>query len=137
MARPAPGRALRSLVPSSRDQRMFLLAALVNTYGTGLVVTAVTLFGLKVVHLTAARLGLAMTIGGLVSLVAVMPMGRLADRLGPRDVYRAALLLWGAAAAGLVFLAHGFVSFLVITTVQGLAISASLPASVALLRRVG
>jgi hypothetical protein len=132
-----PGRVLRSLVPSSRDQRVYLLAALINTYGTGLVVTAVTLFGIKVVHLTTARLGLAMTIGGLVSLAVVMPVGRLADRLGPRDVYRVALLVWGVAAAGYVFLAHSFVSFLVVTTVQALAISAVAPASVALLRRVG
>ena len=81
MARADPGRVLRSLVPSSRDQRVYLLATLINTYGTGLVVAAMTLFGIKV-HLTAARLGLglAMTIGGLVSLATVMPVGRLADR---------------------------------------------------------
>jgi hypothetical protein len=137
MATADPGRVLRSLVPSSRDQRVYLLATLINTYGTGLVVAAMTLFGIKVAHLTTARLGLAMTIGGLVSLAAVMPVGRLADRLGPRDVYRVALLVWGAVAAGYVFLARGFVSFLVVTVVQSLAMSASAPASVALLRRVG
>src|SRR5580693_2093285 len=128
-----PGRALRSLVPSSRDQRVYLLAALINTYGTGLVVTALTLFGIKVVHLTTARLGLAMTIGGLVSLAAVMPVGRLVDRLGPRDVYRVALLVWGAVAAGYGFRARGFVSFLVVTVVQSLAMSAPATPSVVLL----
>ena len=81
MARADPGRVLRSLVPSSRDQRVYLLATLINTYGTGLVVAAMTLFGIKVAHLTTARLGLAMTIGGLVSLATVMPVGRLADRV--------------------------------------------------------
>jgi hypothetical protein len=116
---------------------VYSLAALINTYGTGLVFSALTLFGIKVVHLTTARLGLAMTIGGLVSLAAVMPVGRLVDRLGPRDVYRVTLLVWGASAAGYVFLAHSFVSFLVVTTGQSLAISAAAPASVALLRRVG
>jgi Major Facilitator Superfamily len=137
MARLDPGRVLRSLVPSARDQRVYLLASLINTYGSGLVVTAATLFGLKVVHLTAAHTGLAMTIGGLVSLAIVMPVGRLADRFGPRDVYRVSLLVWTAAAAGYVFLAHSFVSFLLVTMVQSLAMSASAPASVALVRRVG
>ena len=137
MARLDPGRALRSLVPSSRDQRVYLLATLINTYGTGLIITATTLYALKVVHLTAARTGLAMTIGGLVSLAVVMPVGRLADRRGPRDVYRLTLLVWAAAAAGYVFLAHSFISFLIVTTVEALALSSSGPANVTLLRRVG
>ena len=77
------GRVLRSLVPSSREQRVYVVAAVVNTYGTGLVVAAMTLFGIRVVHLSAGRLGLALTVGGLVSLAAVMPVGRLADRLAP------------------------------------------------------
>jgi len=137
MARLDPGRALRSLVPSSRDQRVYLLATLINTYGTGLIITATTLYALKVVHLTAARTGLAMTIGGLVSLAVAMPIGRLADRRGPRDVYRLTLLVWAAAAAGYVFLAHSFISFLIVTTVEALALSSSGPANVTLLRRVG
>jgi MFS family permease len=137
MVRLSPGRAVRSLVPSSRDQRVYLLAVLINVYGTGLIFTALTLYGIKVVHLTAARTGLAMTIAGLVSLAATMPIGRLADRLGPRDVYRVTLFVLGAAAAGYVFLAHSFVSFLLVTTVDGIALSSSTTANVALLRRVG
>jgi hypothetical protein len=132
-----PGHVLRSLVPSSRDQRVYLLATVTSTYGTGLIITAMTLYALKVVHLTAAHTGLAMTIGGLVSLTASMPIGRLADRRGPRDVYRLALLVWAGAALGYVFLAHSFVSFLIVTTVEGLALNSSATANVALLRRVG
>jgi Major Facilitator Superfamily len=137
MPRPNPGHVLRSLVPPSRDQRVYLLAVLINVYGTGLIITAMTLYAIRVVHLTAARTGLAMTIAGLVSLLAAMPIGRLADRLGPRDVYRVTLLVWAAAAAGYVFFAHSFVSFLVVTTVEGVALSSSAAADVALLRRVG
>jgi Major Facilitator Superfamily len=132
-----PGHVLRSLVPAPRDQRVYLLAVLVNVYGTGLIITAMTLYAIKVVHLTPTRTGLAMTIAGLVSLLASMPAGRLADRAGPRDVYRVTLLVWAAAAAGYVFLAHSFVSFLIVTTVEGVALSSSSAADVALLRRVG
>src|SRR5579862_1336905 len=98
-----PAHALRSLVPESRDERVYLLAALINIYGTGLIITAMTLYAIKVVHLTAARSGLALTIAGLVGLLAAMPMGRLADRRGPRDVARLTMLVLGLAAAGYVF----------------------------------
>ena len=137
MPRLNPAHALRSLVPESRDERVYLLAALINIYGTGLIITAMTLYAIKVVHLTAARSGLALTIAGLVGLLAAMPMGRLADRRGPRDVARLALLLLGVAAASYVFLAHSFVSYLLVAIVDGSALSASNTASVALLRRVG
>jgi MFS family permease len=137
MPRLNPGHALKSLVPQSRDERIYLLAAVINVYGTGLIVTAMTLYAIRVVHLTAARSGLALTIAGLVGLLASMPIGRLADRRGPRDVDRLALVLLGAAAAGYVFFAHSFVSYLIVAIVDGAALSASITASVALLRRVG
>ena len=137
MPRLNPRHALLSLVPETRDQRVYMLAALINVYGTGLIITAMTLYAIKVVHLTAARSGLALTIAGLVGLLASMPIGRLADRRGPRDVSRLALLLVGVAAASYVFLAHNFVSYLIVAIVDGSALSASSTASVALLRRVG
>jgi MFS family permease len=137
MPRLNPRHALLSLVPQTRDQRVYMLAALINVYGTGLIITAMTLYAIKVVHLTAARSGLALTIAGLVGLLASMPIGRLADRRGPRDVSRLALLLVGVAAASYVFLAHNFVSYLIVAIVDGSALSASSTASVALLRRVG
>src|SRR5579859_4711767 len=137
MPRLNPGRAVSSLVPQARDQRVYLLAAVINVYGTGLIVTAMTLFAIRVVHLTAARSGLALTIAGLVGLLASMPIGRLADRRGPRGVFALALVVLGGAAASYVLFAHSFVSYLIVAIVDGAALSASITASVALLRRVG
>ena len=137
MPRLNPGHALRSLIPESRVQRQYLLATLINVYGTGLIMTAMTLYAIKVVHLTAARSGLALTIAGLVGLLASMPMGRLADRRGPRDVFRLSLFVLGVAAASYVFLAHNFVTYLIVAIVDGSALSSSVTANVALLRRVG
>lgn len=137
MPRLNPGHALRSLIPESRVQRQYLLATLINVYGTGLIMTAMTLYAIKVVHLSAARSGLALTIAGLVGLLASMPMGRLADRRGPRDVFRLSLFVLGVAAASYVFLAHNFVTYLIVAIVDGSALSSSVTANVALLRRVG
>jgi MFS family permease len=93
-----PGRALRSVIPESRDQRVYLSVSLINVYGTGLIVTAMTLYAIRVVHLTTQRAGLALTIAGLIGLVAAIPMGRLADRYGPRDVFRLTLLVQAVSA---------------------------------------
>jgi len=126
-----------SLVPESRTQRIYLLTTLINTYGIGLILTAMTLYAIKVVHLTAQNSGLALTIAGLAGLLAAMPMGALADRRGPRDISRLAMLLMAASAVGFVLFARDFVSYLIVATVQGAALSASVTADVALLRRVG
>jgi hypothetical protein len=136
MPRLNPGHVLESLVPRSRDQRLYLLAAFINVYGTGLIITVATLYGIKVVHLTAARTGLALTIALLVSLLASIPTGRLADRRGPRDVFQLGLLVLAGAAVSYVFLAHNFVSLLIIAIVDGSALNSSSTASVALMRRV-
>jgi MFS family permease len=126
-----------SLVPESRPQRIYLLTTLINTYGIGLILTAMTLYAIKVVHLTAARAGLALTIAGLVGLLAAMPMGALADRRGPRGISRLAMLLMAASAVGFVLFARDFGTYLIVATVQGAALSASVTADVTLLRRVG
>jgi MFS family permease len=137
MPRLNPGRALLSLVPESRTQRVYLLVTLINVYGLGLILTAMTLYAIKVVHLTAQRAGLALTIAGLVGLLAAMPIGALADRRGPRDITRLGMLLMAAAGVSYVLFAHNFVSYLIVATVQASALSASVTADVALLRRVG
>jgi MFS family permease len=126
-----------SLFPEPGPRRVYLLATFINTYGTGLVLTTLTLYAIRAVHLSAARTGLAMTIAGLLGLLAAVPMGTLADRRGPRDVFRLTLFVLAAAAAGYVLFAHSFASFLIVTTVDGSALIASGAADVALLRRVG
>jgi hypothetical protein len=116
---------------------VFLLAQFINTYGTGLILTAAMLYGIKVVHLTPARTGLAITIAGLVGLFSSMPIGRLADLRGPREVFALSLLLLAATNAAYVFFAHDFVSLLLIAIVDTAAMNASNSVAVALTRRVG
>jgi MFS family permease len=125
------------MVPHARDERVYLAAVFINVYGTGLILTVATLYGIKVIHLTPARTGLALTIALLVSLLASIPTGRLADRRGPRGVFQMALVVLGCTAASYAFLVHNFAGLLIVTIVDGSALNSSNTAGVALLRRVG
>jgi MFS family permease len=83
--------------------------------GTGSFLTTSAVFFTKVVGLSAATVGLGMTIGGIVTFAAALPLGRAADRVGPKVTWAVASL-----AEAVCYMAypeaHGFVAFLVVVT---------------------
>jgi len=115
---------------------VYALATLVNTFGFGLVVTSLVLYFTRVVHLGSLQVGLGLTISGLIGLVAGVPVGALADRHGPRTVVRVTFLLQFLSALGYLFI-RDFAAFVVVATVDMLAMNANQAADGALLRRVG
>jgi len=115
---------------------VYVLSILVNTFGFGLIMTTMTLYATRVVHLSTGQVGLGLTIAGLVGLLAAIPMGDLADRRGPREMVRAVMLLQCLTMTGYLFV-RDFAGFVVVATVDMLAMNASLSADGALLRRVG
>jgi len=125
-----------SLLPEPGPQRVYGLATLVNTLGFGLVVTSLVLYFTRVVHLGSLQVGLGLTISGLIGLVAGVPVGTLADRHGPRTVVRATFLVQFLSALGYLFI-RDFAAFVVVATVDMLAMNANQAADGALLRRVG
>ncbi|MDF3139921.1 MULTISPECIES: MFS transporter [unclassified Streptomyces] len=101
------------------------MTTLLHTVGTGLVVTLTTIYFTRVVGISVERLGLGLTVSGLVSLLVGVPFGRLSDRVGPRGLLACLLVCQGVA----VFL-HGFVhSFGVFVAVTGLLAIANQGAS--------
>lgn len=136
MSRVNPLRAMMSLVPEPGPRRMYLLATLVNVIGLGMILTAMTLYGTRVVHLTAAKTGLVLTIAGLVGLLAAIPIGHLSDKHGPREMMQLGQVFLALASFGYLF-AHNFVTFLIVAIADNAALQGSLAADVALLRRVG
>ena len=125
-----------SLLPEPGPRRVYGLATLVNTFGFGLVVTSLVLYFTRVVHLGSLQVGLGLTISGLIGLVAGVPVGALADRHGPRTVVRVTFLLQFLSALGYLFI-RDFAAFVVVATVDMLAMNANQAADGALLRRVG
>ncbi|MFI8454857.1 MFS transporter [Kitasatospora sp. NPDC085464] len=112
------------------------MASFVSRVGNGLFNTASVLYFTLVVHLPAARVGVGLTIAGLVGLLAGVPAGNLADRYGPRTVWLTALTLQAATMAAFVLI-HDWATFTVVATLDRLAATAAGAAGGALIARAG
>lgn len=105
--------------PRSRT-RALAAAQLANSLGDGVFYVTSALYFTRVVGLSPAQVGLALTVAWAVGAVAGVPLGALADRRGPRGV--SVLLALGTAAAVLSFLVvRSYAAFLV--TVVGYAVA--------------
>ncbi|MFC0003537.1 MFS transporter [Micromonospora siamensis] len=127
---------LRALVPQTRSQRILAAASFVNQAGSGLFMVSAALYCTRVAGLPLAQIGLAMGIAAGVGLVAGPPVGHLADRRGPREVYRVTLGVQGLAMAALL-VAHSFTVVVAALGVGALAGSAGSAARGPLVRGVG
>ncbi|GAB7184073.1 hypothetical protein ATKI12_3904 [Kitasatospora sp. Ki12] len=117
-------------------QRALILASFVSRVGNGLFNTASVLYFTLVVHLPAARVGVGLTIAGLVGLLAGVPAGNLADRYGPRTVWLWALAVQAATMAGFVLI-DDWATFTLVATLDRLAATAAGAAGGALIARAG
>jgi MFS transporter len=129
-------RIVRTLVPAPGAERVFGLLTLVDSSGLGLVMTASVLYFTRVVHLSPGRLGLGMTLAGLIVLVVDLPLGGLADRYPPRTVLRVALTAQVVATIGYLFV-HDLGTFVAVTSIDMLGMGVSGAAQGPLIRRIG
>lgn len=89
-----------ALWPADGVLRVLSVATLVSTVGHGAFLTVSALYFTRVVGIRPAHLGLALSVGGLAGLLAAVPIGHLADRLGPREVLRVVLVVLAVLTAG-------------------------------------
>ncbi|GGR77363.1 MFS transporter [Streptomyces aureoverticillatus] len=120
----------------SRSERVLILASFVNRVGNGLFNTAAALYFTLVVDLPAAQVGAALTVAGLIGLLAGIPGGHLADRRGPRTIMMLALAVQAVAMSALV-LVESWAALTVIAAVDQLAAAVGGAAWGALVVRVG
>ncbi len=112
------------------------VAILVTTLGNGMYLAAGALFFTRSVGLNVAQVGAGLTTAGVIGLLAGVPLGRLADRYGPRQVYLVTVTAEGLSTAALA-LVHNFAAFLVVATLVGLAEQGSRAVRGALIAQVG
>ncbi|MFI5489025.1 MFS transporter [Micromonospora echinaurantiaca] len=112
------------------------MATFVNMIGSGVFMVSAALFFTRVVGLPLTQVGLGMGVAAGVGLFAGVPVGHLADRRGPREVYLWMLVIQGVAMAALV-VTQSFWLVLVALCIGELARSAGGAARGPLVRGIG
>jgi MFS family permease len=84
---------LSRLAPPSPLAGRLSVQSLLFALGEGTFMTGSAVFFTQVVGLTAAQVGLGLTLAGIAAFVAAYPMGRLVDRIGPKNS-------WAVSAVG-------------------------------------
>ncbi|MFE7271836.1 MFS transporter [Streptomyces sp. NPDC057623] len=114
-----------SLFPSARLTRRLSLQAALFALGQGSFLTGSAVFFTRIAGLTPAEVGLGLTVAGAVSFFAAVPLGRVADRIGPKRMWAIGAFLHG----GLYMLypwVHGFAAFLAVIVAIELADAAGI-----------
>lgn len=124
------------ILPQDRAQRAMIPATFVNFMGNGLFNTAAVLYFTLVVHLSAAQVGLGLTIAGLVGLAGGIPAGLLADRRGPRAITATTFAVQATSMTAFLFI-HDVLAFTLVACMDRLAYSANNAARGGLIARVG
>ncbi|MGW7046734.1 MFS transporter [Streptomyces avermitilis] len=98
------------LVPPAGPQRVLALAQLSNSVGDGAYYVTSALYFTHVVGLPAGRVGLGLTVAWAIGSLVGVPLGRLADRRGPRGTAVLLALATGVAVASFLVV-RGFLPF--------------------------
>ncbi|RZU22042.1 MFS transporter [Streptomyces sp. BK239] len=100
---------------TSPPQRLLALAQLSNSVGDGAYYTTSALYFTQIAGLAPARVGLGLTVGWAVGSLAGVPLGRLADRRGPRGTAVLLALATGLAVASFT-LVRDFLPFVLVAS---------------------
>jgi len=114
------------LLPSNPAGRTLAIGAGIDSLGTGMFFASFALYFVGVIGIGATEVALAATIAGAVALLAPVPLGRFADRLGTGRFYVALLLVRGLGYGCFAFVTD-FNGFLVLTVLLTAADRSSSP----------
>ena len=121
----------RSVIPGDARLAPYIAATLINTFGDGLLITGGVIFFVRSLGLSVGQVGISLSIGGGVGVFFSVPVGRLADRLGPQRVL-IAILIGQTLVVPLYLLAHTVVTFAVVTALVSIGTVAAAAARGAL-----
>jgi MFS family permease len=111
MSRHFAERVLRLAGPSSLVRRLSAQSVL-SAFGDGVFLTGSAVFFTQIVGLSAAQVGLGLTIAGVATFALAVPLGKLSDRYGAKRVWAFASLLEALLYLGWLPIG-GMVSFVV------------------------
>ncbi len=84
---PRPRGRLERLLPPTPLARKLSVQSVLFAVGEGTFLTGSAVFFTQIVGLSAAQVGLGLTVAGVVSFFFAVPLGRLADRVGPKRMW--------------------------------------------------
>jgi MFS family permease len=108
------------------------IVAAFQFFGFGIFMTFLPLLATQVVGVSATKVGILFTIGGLVTVVLGIPMGMLADRIGKKRSMIIGLLLSATALAGTAY-GKSFSWLIVFVIIRSMGFSIFSPAALGLL----
>ncbi len=124
-------RVVREYLPGSHAGRVFASSTLLSAFGTGLFLAGSAVFFTRQAGLSAAQLGAGLSIAAAVGLVALLPLGAVADRAGARPTLVGALL-WRALCFVALAFVQGPIAFTVAAACQAAAQNITGPVTQAL-----
>lgn len=110
---------LRSALPADRNVRLLAVATVINTIGTGMFLSAGTVFLVRSAGLSPFDAGLGLTVGALVGFGAGPLLGDAADRRGGREVTCVCMVTESIASAGLL-LVHNTAALAVVAAIAAI-----------------
>lgn len=84
---------IQGLIPPTKLERAVALQSILSAFATGSFLTGTAVFFTRIVGLSAAQVGLGLSISGVVVLGLSVPLGRLSDQIGSRRIWVIAALL--------------------------------------------
>ncbi|WP_116210645.1 MFS transporter [Streptomyces olivoreticuli] len=111
---------LRSWLPPGHSARRLIAASFVDSLGTGLFIAGSALFFTRVLGLTTVQVGVGLSLAGLAGFLGMVPLGRLADRIGGKRAIMA-LYVWRGACFAVYPLAREPEVFFVLAFLIGIA----------------
>jgi MFS family permease len=127
--------SLRELIPPAGPIRTLCVSHVSKTAANGVLMSILVLYFTRTVHVPADRVGLALTVGSAIGLLAAVPAGRLADAVGARSITIVLMCLLGIFASGYP-LVTGFQGLVVVTALVAAGESAAEASVGALIARL-
>jgi len=100
------GSQIRQLLAFCRPLTSLCIIATLQFFGLGVFATFLPLLATEVIGVTATKVGILFTLGGVLAMVMGIPMGLLADRGGKKLSMIMGLVLSSMAMMGMAFVHH-------------------------------
>jgi MFS family permease len=104
---------LQRMLPESGVARRLSIQSVLYAFGDGVFTTGNAVYFTQIVGLTAAQVGLGLSLSGLAVLALSVPMGKVADRFGARRMWAVGALLEALLYLSYPFI-HGFPAFVLL-----------------------